>query len=197
MAIGIGAVVRISARFLFNNIDDIVNVIHFVNETGSVVASDDFMDDVADFLDGLYGPLMNRWDTLITANVIDGANVTVPEVLPTTAWPVITAGTSAEDGCPLPVSTEIFFPTTTPKVRGRIFLPPPDEAQSNNGVIASSYVTSLLTFGTGLITQEVGTYATFSYVVYNRVLSTYASPTGAVVPGITRTQRRRRQGVGS
>jgi len=197
VAVGLGNIVRITARLLINNLDDVVNVFHFFVAQNTTADDADFMTETALELDTIYTLINTAMPTNITYTSVEGLNVTLGELLPSTAWPTLVAGVNGSEMLPEMVSACVFHRTLKPRVRAAKFLPPFGESGSVSGAILPGTVATIQAFGDALTDSLVGPNIQLDYGAYNRVLATFTPVTQALVPARFRTQKRRRLGVGS
>lgn len=192
-----GDIVRIVARMLLFGIDDVVNVFHFFVALNTTVDDAAFMVETALEMDNLYTLINAAIHPNVSYSSIEGQNITKDELLPSTAWPVLSAGTNITEMLPEMTSPCVFHRTLTPRVRAAKFLPPFGENTSADGAIVAPTVAQIQSFGDQLTDSLVGANIQLDYGAFNRVLATFTPVTQAIVPARFRTQRRRRLGVGS
>lgn len=200
MALDAGNVVRTVVKFLLDSQFDIVNVLHFYIDTNSLATPEDGTTYIRSFLETTYGGLSSVIGTNITGNLFEFFDVTDNEHIAPLPFLDSTPFTLQSEPLPPQVSPMMFFPTPKPRVQGRLYLPPTTEAHQNSGTLSSTIVTAMTNFGVALLGDPITFSAgvmTGHYVVYNRNADTYQYPSGVVIPATTRTQRRRRRGVGS
>lgn len=197
MAVTVGNVVRIVALMQLNGVSDVVNVYHFVVNALTAASDLAFMTDVAVEMDALYTLINASIVDNVTYQSIDGQNITDNELLPSVAWPVLTAGLSGGNMMPEMDSACVFHRTATPRVRASKFLPPVGDGNNTDGVIGAILRAALIVYGDRLTLGLISAAVDLSYVAFNRTLGTTTPVTQAIVPQRWRTQRRRRIGVGS
>lgn len=197
MTVGVGDIVRITAKLQLAGIGDIVNVFHFSVAANTTPNDTQFMLDTAGAIDALYAPLTPFITTQVTYQSIEGQNISKDELLPSTAWPTQVAGTGAAEMLPEMNSVCVFHRTLKPRVRASKFLPPMTEDSNVAGVVNVLTVAVAQAFGDALVAGLTNLGVSLVYVAFNRLLSTSTVVTQALVPVRFRTQRRRRLGVGS
>lgn len=197
MAVNVGDVIRVTAEMDINGVDDVINVVHIENHIQAYPSDDLYMDDVATWLDTTYGTMNSRTPDNLNYVAIKGQNITQSILMPSKAWPSLVVGGDV-GGAMAQVNTPmIFFRTTQPRRIGKIYLPYIGETFQEGGVLDGGTLTALDSFGTLLRTPFLGPNANFRYVVWSRKFLGLSVPFDHVVPTVLRTQRRRRQGVGS
>lgn len=197
MTVGVGDIVRITAKLLLNGVSDIVNVYHFSVAVNTTLNDTAFMTEVALALDTLYAGINPVVATTVTYVSLEGQNLTKDELLPSRPWPTLVVGASATEQLPEQCSVCVFHRTLKPRVRASKFLPPFGEGTNVAGVILAATQALVQVFGDALTVGLTGTNIGLTYVAFNRLLSTATVVTQALVPTRFRTQRRRRLGVGS
>lgn len=197
MAVGVGDIVRITAKLLLNGISDIVNVYHFSVAVNTAANDTQFMLETALALDTLYTIINGAITTNVGYSSVEGQNVSKDELLPSTAWPLLVAGTNANEMLPEMVSACVFHRTLKPRVRCSKFLPPFGENNSVAGAVLPLTQANLQSYGDSLTTGLTGANIALVYVAFNRLLMTSTNTSQALVPTRFRTQKRRRLGVGS
>lgn len=197
MAVEVADILRIAARMKLDGIGDLINVYHFVVSIQDLLDDDDVMTAIAKIMDDLYSEINLLIPTNVTYETVDGINVTKSELLPATAWPVLTAGVNVNSMLPEMNAACVFFRTNQPKVRASKFLPPFTEEASVDGALESGAVSACEDFGDFLLLPLTDTDFEMGYVSFNRETMVSTLPTARVVPARYRTQRRRRLGLGS
>lgn len=197
MTVAVGDIVRITAKLLLNNIDDIVNVYHFSVAVNNTLNDTAFMTEMASAMDTLYTIINANVHPLVSYSSVEGQNISKDELLPSRAWPILTVGTNSSEMIPEMCSPCVFHRTLKPRVRASKFLPPTGENAQIDGALVASAIVLLQAFGDSLTTGLTTTNLGLTYVAFNRLLSTSTVVTQALVPSRFRTQRRRRLGVGS
>lgn len=190
-------IVRVTAKMDFGGAEDIINVMHCENITGAPVADGLFMTDVAAWLDAAYTLINGQITSVVNYITVRGQNITQSILLPDTPWPTLVFGGAIGDALPLPTTAMVFFPTQVPRRQGKIYCPLFTESDNLFGTISVPALANLALFATAIRTAFTGVSATLRYVVWSRKFLGFSVPVSQQVPGIYRTQRRRRQGVGS
>ncbi len=197
MVAEISDVIRISVRLKWNTTDDITNVMHFVLLQQDEPNDTDFMSEVADEIDILYAVLAPHQASIVSANIIEGKNITQDLLLPATVFPAYTGGSGAGGSMAPQVCPMSYFPTIKPRTQGRIYWPPLTTASNTNGALGATAlddhddVADLI--HAGLTTATIH----LAYIVYNVEFGTWVAPSASLTQPTFRTQRRRRAGVGS
>lgn len=198
MSVQVGDILRVAVTFLWDDLFQMVNVWHLeVDDLGTTGSDDDVMQALeAIFLD-FYRDGASSWQNNLSGESLSGVNVRKNELLPRINFSY--AATAAGDPLPLQTSPMIQFHSGTPRHGSRIYLPPFGEALNNNGVISTSGLTFLATLAAEVLAGFTDPLDNFECrrVAYSYSEDVVRSLTTAFVPTIFRTQRRRRQGVGS
>lgn len=197
MPVAVGDIVRITAKLLLNNLDDIVNVYHFSVAINNTLNDTAFMTEMASALDVLYTNINVQMHPNVSYSSVEGQNITKDELLPSRPWPILTAGTNASEMLPEMCAPCVFHRTLKPRVRASKFLPPFGENTNVDGAITAGAQAAIQAFGDALTVGLTTTNLGLVYVAFNRALGTSTVVTQALVPARFRTQRRRRLGVGS
>jgi hypothetical protein len=198
MAIEVDDVLRVAVRFLWDDLSDIINVWHIaVASLGTASTDTEVMEDIAEGLDAIYTNVEGAVTNRVAGLDLSGVNVTQNVLLPVV--PFISAGTSAGESLPLPVSPMIQFGSATPRHGSRIFLPPFGEGTNVDGIVQAAFVAMMEDFAADVLTGIFGTTNSVAAerVAYDRSAGVARSLVSAFIPVTFRTQRRRRQGVGS
>lgn len=197
MTVGVGDIVRITAKMKLFGTDDVQNVFTFRVDANTTPDDDAFMDDVAAFIDGAYNLVDIDQSTFLTYQSVDGQNLTKNELLPEKNFPILVAGLQGGDLLPTQVAPCVFWPTITPKVRTSSFLGGYTEFNNTSiGEITGTGQSNLLSFGL-FLASFVGVRITLRKGSLNPLTMVFTVAGTARVPARWRTQRRRRIGVGS
>lgn len=197
MAVGVLDIVRITANLLLDDTNLVQNVFHFIVDAIPGPDDDGFMDEVDDIMDDLYITINLRVVDRITYDSITGINVTKDELLPSRAWPTLTAGADTDVMIPEMNAGCVFHRTVKPRTRASKFIPPCGETSNDGGALGVTYKTLLQNFGNFLVGDIIEAGTTLRYGAFNRSTSIFTPVVVAVVPARFRTQRRRRIGVGA
>lgn len=198
MSVAIGDIVRISANFQWLVQDIFSNIFHFEVTRNDSVDDDDFMAQVADYIEDCYNFVNTDISTLLNYVDIEGINVTQDILLPPKLWPVLVNGNNTSAGLPTQDAACVFFRTLRPRTRASKFLPPYGQtANEAGGALVSAAVTRLQSYGDHLVTGMSTVDVDLRYGPYNVLLDRFTKAELAIVAGRYRTQRRRRLGVGS
>lgn len=128
---------------------------------------------------------------------IEGQNITQDEVLPTTAWPGLPFGGEVLPILPTQVAPYVYWPTARLRTRASSYLPGYTEgSNTTGGQWDLGTIANLQLFGDALVPAIASANLTTQKGAYNRALDRYIPLSSAVVQPRSRTQRRRRVGVG-
>jgi hypothetical protein len=197
MAVQIGDIVRLTAKMKLFGTDDVMNIFHYEISLNDTLDDLTLMEEAALLLDIAYTHLINDLTEELTFVTIDGQNITQNTLLPEVPWPVLVNGDNAASLLPTQCAAEVFWPTTTPKVRTTCFVGGyAITANDALGAIAVGSLGRLADFGAQLTEWTTANVEGLkgSFNVAKDVFTPAGSP---VVPTRWRTQRRRRLGVGS
>lgn len=197
MAVSVGDFVRITAKMRLFGTDDVQNVFTYRVDRNDTADDAGFMVAAAVHMDAAYTLINARITDFLAYVSVDGQNISKNELLPETSWPILTAGTNANDLLPTQVAACVFWPTTTPKVRTSTFFG--GFCVNSNVVdasISASAVADLVLIGAALKTMATANVDAVKGS-FNPVPLLFTPAGDASVPVRWRTQRRRRLGVGS
>ncbi len=197
MAVVVGDFVKITAKMKLFGTDDVQNVYTFRVDRNDTPNDTVFMTAMALHMDDAYTLILADIADELTFISVDGINISKSELLPDTAWPVLTVGPNTNALLPTQTAACVFWPTTTPKVRTSTFLGGYTEgANFLDGTIVVSVQASLALFGAAM---RIVATASVDAVKgsFNPTLLIFTPAGTAQVPNRWRTQRRRRIGVGS
>lgn len=197
MSIQINDVIRIQARMLRNGTDAVQNVYHVLHETGSPVTDATWVANVSALIDAEMFAMRTAIAANITSLDLLFFNVTQDVTLPDGAWATFTGGTSAGEANPPQVSAEIFWRTGAARVIGRKFLPPMTEPDCIDGKWGAPLLALLATFAANLIGSIITSQGNVLFGTLNAISATFNAYASGFVPIDSRTQRRRRTGVGA
>ncbi len=197
MAVGVGDFVRITAKMKLMGVDDVMNVYTYRVDRNDTADDTDFMDDAAKLLDIAYTLLLEDINDRLTFVSVDGQNISKSELLPEVPWPILVDGDNAGSLLPTQCAAEVFWPTTTPKVRTTTFL-------GGYSVTANDAVGQVATAARARVLAFAQTLTEWNTVdvdavkgSFNPIKVLFTQAGEPVVPARWRTQRRRRIGVGS
>lgn len=197
MTIQIGDVIRIQSRMLRNGTDAVQNVWHVRHDSGAPVVDATWVANVAALIDAQFKLIDTAFGLNITSLDMLFFNVTQAVTLPDGTWATFTGGQAVTDTSSPQVSPMVFWRTGAARVIGRKFLPPMTEAQISDGVIAGGTLAALATFAANFIGSLIISQGNVSFGTYNGLLAVFNAYASGLVPIDTRTQRRRRTGVGA
>jgi len=194
--IQVGDIVRISAIMsMFGQ--EFVNVHHFKTIANTTVDDAEFMDQMVGILASIYNDIDDDQSDELTYERIEGQNVTGNELLPTTNWTGNPTGDDTLHPLPTQVTANVYWPTKTPRIRCTTYLP--GYGETANGVAGnwtSAVKGRMQTFGDKFVGDIVAADMTVRKGAYNAAAVRFTELIAAVVPSYSRTQRRRRVGVG-
>lgn len=197
MTVNQNDVLRITAE-MSEGVDSLQNVYHFQYVTAATQTDAQVLLDAAVIMETLYSLLVSQMSNLVTFDQVRVQNITQSILLGSTAWPTLTVGGDATAALPLPDAALITYPTAVPKTRGGAYYGGFTEAANvQKGNIVAGLITSLLAVAARALLQQTIAGRLYDYVVINRALGTVIPVVSSIVPAVMRTQRRRRQGVGS
>ena len=197
MAVNPSDVLRITAEMSLGA-DSVQNVHHYQFVSGGPITDAQALLDAAIIMETLYSLLIPQLATTYTFDQVRVQNITQGILLGSTAWPVLTVGGSALDILPFPTSALITYPTATPRTRGGTYYGGFTElGNAVGGSIIGALQTSLIAVAARALLQQNIAGNLYDFVLVNRSLGTVLQFTSAIIHVVWRTQRRRRQGVGS
>lgn len=190
-------VLRVTVE-MTQDVDSVQNVYHFRSTNSGAIDDADVLDDMADVMDEVYALLDGETTTDLTYDQIRVQNVTQDLLLGVIGFPVITAGLNITDPLPRPVAALITYPTSKPKTRGgNYYGGMTEDRNTSTGTILAGTLVNLAAVATILLAERVFGVNSYRMVVFNAALDTFVLPVSSIIHNIWRTQRRRRQGVGS
>lgn len=197
MALGNGDIVRVGAVFEDGLGSEMVNVFHVALTT---VAADQaqIRDDIVEWLEDLYGAVLNRISDTIDTKRIELYNVS--EDLPEIDLDWVGGLTFGGSGDPVAsgVCALVIGRTAVKRKVGRKFLPPFANALLNSGRWTTLTIADMNTFGSRWLDSFVATNGTTItggvFGVDTGIFSTIVQAVGTPIPAY---QRRRREGRGS
>lgn len=190
-------VLRVTAE-MTQTADSVQNVYHFRSTNAGAIDDTDVLDDMADIMDEIYALLDGETSDEVSYDQVRVQNVTQNLLIGAIGFPVITVGLNITDPLPRPVAALITYPTAKPKTRGGNYYGGfTEDRNTSTGSILAGTLTNLTSVATLLLAERVFGANSYRMVVFNAVLDTFVLPVSAIIHDIWRTQRRRRQGVGS
>jgi hypothetical protein len=200
MTVSVGDTIRATARLKWAGAVDVQNVFTCQLATGTTVDDEDAKEDLAAYLEAMYGLINPVFPTNLAYIDIDYFNLSTDTPMGQLAWPVLTAGSSGDteisaSGVCL-VTTAFSFIV---RKHGRKFWGPLSEAAITAGEITSVL---MITAGTLLATwltpfAGVTSGETWRPGIWSRAESVFHVFRDAVCRNVPGYQRRRRAGVGS
>lgn len=196
MAVAIGDIVRINAIVSYQA-QEYENVHHFKVITNATANDTAFMVAVQLAIAPVYANAQNRQSNLLRYERIEGQNLTQTILLPATNWLGNPTGDQVTDPLPAQVTANVFWPTTRPKTRCTTYIPAFAEVtNSSTGGWSAATLTDLQAFGDEFLAVLSNGGMSIQKGAYNLVADRFSDLIAAVVPTDSRTQRRRRLGVG-
>ncbi len=197
MAVEQDDVLRVTAEMSIAGAD-IQNVLHFRSTNAAPILETTALGDMADIMDALYTIINGGISVDLSYDSVRVQNVTQDILLGSALWPVLTAGVGGGDRMADQCAALITMATATPKVRGGVFLGGYFEAANDSDSSLTAVVTAdLVDFAAELLIEQVFGANSYRYVVFNRLLGSVVLPVASIIHAAWRTQKRRRQGVGS
>lgn len=198
MSISVGNRVRVTAHMKLIGLIDVENVFDLHVDTGGTGNDQDFMSDMADWLDTAYQELVGDLHPGLLFQTVDGFNVSAKEPLPSLPWPSLHGGTSGGDLMATGVALVTLFHTLKSRVIGRKFIGGLTETALVGGNWASGVVSNAVSWTLLIAAGPTMTTwgGTVSFVIYDK-LGVPRLPIRFVANGTPAYQRRRRAGVGS
>lgn len=194
--VAIGDIVRINAIVSYQA-QEYENVHHFTTVANATADDTAFMVAVQLAIAPVYANAQNRQSDLLRYERIEGQNLTQDLLLPATNWAGNPNGDQALDPLPAQVSANVFWPTQRPKTRCTTYLPAfAEAANSATGGWSAATLTDLQAFGDEFLANLSNGGMTIRKGAYNLAADRFTELIAAVVPTNSRTQRRRRLGVG-
>jgi len=208
MTIADGEIIRTSARFKNADSGDIVNVFHWKAEGTGSATEDAIMTAIEAKLDAAYAFLASHmWSGQdpydVRHDVVSwvGGKETVLETLGTRTWTLTTPPSGGTDAMPQMDAAIVNFRTLLPKTFGRKYIGGLLEAGQNGGVLTSTVVSALTSFGAAILADIVSGTITLKpgVVTYKTTFSAlhWVPFAAAIVNSVIGTQRRRRINRGS
>jgi len=168
-----------------------------LHESGAPVTDATWVSDVAGLIDTemqLVAPSIG--DNIASLDLLF-FNITQDVTLPDGAWATFAGGTNPGEPNPPQVSAEVFWRTGAARVIGRKFLPSMVESAQDDGDWTAALIAVLVTFAANFIGSILISQGNIQFGVFNALTATFNAYAAGFVPTDTRTQRRRRTGVGA
>lgn len=197
MAVAQDDVLRVTAEMSISGAD-VQNVLHFRSTNAPLIGDSTALGDMADTMDALYTLINARVSEDQNYDLVRVQNVTQSILLGAALWPILNAGAATGDRLPDQAAALLTMPTAIPKVRGGCYFGVFAETTGGpDSDLSAPTLAEVASFGAALLLEQVFGTASYRYVVFNTVLKTFVLPVAAIAHSHWRTQRRRRQGVGS
>jgi len=196
MSVAIDDIVRINAIVSFES-QTYENVHHFKTIANASVDDTAFMVAIQTIIAPIYANAQNQQTDNLRYERIEGQNITQDVLLPTTNWAGNPNGDSILDPLPPQVAANVFWSTLRPRTRCTTFIPAFAEGANNpSGQWTAGAITDLQAFGDEFLGDLSFGGVTVRKGAYNQPLNRFTELVAAIVPVTSRTQRRRRVGVG-
>lgn len=199
MAVEAGDVLRVTAKFLVNDIDDMMNVFHAKHMGDDPVPDASAATDLSDRLDGAWGQLNSHISVNVDYVSIEVFNVTQDRPISEDSWFTQTAGGQSTDAqLPAQIASLVTFPTATARSLGKKFLGGFTEVDNENfGVVSSGLLSDMADFVTDLLGSMTIDGELFEWGNYRPLTLLFSPWVSGLIETFWATQRRRRSGVGS
>lgn len=193
----IGDLVRVAVRWRYNDAADIVNVLHFRIDSNGASNTTEALEDIMELTAAPYAPVVPYISEVCVHADFQLTNVTKNQV-----WGVFPPdpaldGAGGSDALPPQTTALLLMRTLTPRVMGRINLPPFSNVDNDDGVISPAAVADIEDMGTYLLSPHTGSNGLGMHYVVWRGGTTSATPTNRRAVPAYRIQRRRQVGRGS
>lgn len=190
-------VLRVTAELSFGA-DDLQNTFHYQYTSVADATDAEALDDIANIMDDLYSIIVADMSSSVDFDQVRVQNVTQDVLLGAAAWPSLVSGTEASAALPLQVAALITYTTAVPKTRGGTYFGGMTEiANGLGGTIVAATVVRLAELAVEALLEQTIKDRTYQFILRNRLLGTIIPFTTSIIHSVFRTQRRRRQGVGS
>lgn len=197
MTVNIGDRIRITARMEFGGVNDVQNVYHVSGVGGASETDANFMAAIALFLDTQYTIINPFISNTITYLDVLGFNITQNLPLPPIGWPTLVGGAGGGDATSPQVSPTVFWRTSRARSIARKFLPLGSELDVAAGILSTAFLAALANYGVAFVGGIPMGLLNVRFITLNLITGLTATYENALVPVDTRTQRRRRRGVGA
>lgn len=196
MAIVVGDILRISAVVSYQA-QEFVNVHHFKTIANATADDTAFMVALQAVLAPTYALAQNWQSDELRYERLEGQNVSQSILLPTVNWVGNPNGDQISDPLPAQVTANVYWPTLRPRTRCTVYLPGFTTFTLDSlGKWDAPMITDLQSFGTAFLSDATLGGMTVRKGAYNLEFDRFTELNAAVVPADSRTQRRRRLGVG-
>lgn len=193
-----GDVLRIGCSWIYDNAYEIANVYHALVTSGGNKDFADIIDDVQEYVDGLYTEMDTHLSIDMDVDRISVANVSQVLVFGSINYGVLASGGSGGDPLAAGVCLLAWARTLKSRVQIRKYLGVLTETDMVGGTWIAGVQTAAYTDLEYHITSQAMTDGlTMTGVAWNREFSSYTLATGVATAGEPTYQRRRRRGRGS
>ena len=198
MTVQTGDVIRVAAIMDFNSVDDVINTFQLRLSAGGPQPEAVVGQDVADYLEFIYGPLQGHISNQVGFRRIRSVNITQDLAVDDTTWPTLVAGTAAGEALPPGVAAVSNFTTKYPKITLRKFWGVMTEAANDpSGRLSSALIAAIGTTMAVLINPGNFSGRIYEFGYLSPVAGEFVIPLGGLVTSIWGYNRRRKQGKGS
>lgn len=190
-------ILKVTARLLFESLDDVQNVFYVQLETGAFVLDTDALEDMAAWLETIYAPIVDSLSSLITFDVVDVWNLTQDQPVGSIPWPTLTVGTGTAETLPPGCAALVTASTGQKNTRGRKFFGVLTELGQSGGLLSLGLMGDLAEAGVAWAGAFFGATSTESWLpgVVDK-MGSLIQFNGVVVRRPVAYQRRRKQGIG-
>jgi hypothetical protein len=193
-----GDIVRVTAKFVYQDLDEFMCVFHMKLTLTGGASDGDVHDAIAVQLDDGWANLVTSMNQGVDFTTIETWNVTQDRPMWADEWPTLTSATGAADMLPTQCAALSLFDTQVARSQGRKFLPGFTEGINEAGGDLTSTVIAAITSWAAEIMLGISiTEGTGEFGNWNKTLSRFADWVYHHVSPILRTQRRRVRGVGT
>ena len=198
MAIAVNDVIKVAVKFVWDNVDEILNVYHLKTIGKGTTTDAEIILAILTILDGVYGNIQAHMSNKVSADSIEFYNVTQDVPISVESWPGFAGGTGTGSSLPIGTASLVTFPTQAKRTYGRKFIPGLLESDQDAGVIASAWMSVLaLNWATFLnaVTHVNGFEGRWG--VWSDAKARFTWLNECLVRNQVAYQRRRKPGVGS
>jgi hypothetical protein len=197
MSVAYNDILQVTARWTLFDTGDNQNVFACQSENVLSVPDDEVLEDMAEWMEDLYTPLLSNMCITLATDTVVVKNVTQSTDVGYSAWPSITGGSSSNDALPSGVAALVIAGTGVIKHYGRKFFPGFTVVSQVLGEWTSGTLTALASAGTVWITPFTSTNGhDWRPGIIRRDTGAFLPFTDTVARAVCAYQRRRRQGTG-
>jgi hypothetical protein len=194
-----GDIIRVAARQLMNDVDEIVNVFHFAVIVAGAGGDAGVLAEVGEKISLAWEDIDTQLINVLEPNIIDVFNVTQDYPLGSTAWGGGYSG-GTNGGSPLPNQDAILvlWNTATKRVQGKTYIGGLHEGTLDGGLFNGACVTAVTAWAAQLFDPTpVNDDVSLQLIVWSRQSFQAHSIVSQRVTSNPATQRSRRRGRGS